>query len=288
MTMEITDPDIWEAIEKGEITGFSMGGVGVYGEKDVQLENAEREQKQNEKKGVFKKMAELLGFDVVEKGQFQEKYDTAIKASNFWQAFDTLSALLWHWDYYSDASVFESDTEKITEALSEFSNVIQSVLTGGSAAINEVAKSKPVEKAGKKISGANREKLQTAYEALGALLEAVAEPEESEEKAEPENNETGKENQEEEEEEKALTKQEIEQVVHEAVAEEVKKAMGEQQTTEQPEVEIITKEDVQEIVQKAVSEAVTPLLKTRGVPSAMNEGGSIEQTAENHYLHGIL
>ena len=30
MTMEISDAGVWESIQKGEITGFSMGGVGVY------------------------------------------------------------------------------------------------------------------------------------------------------------------------------------------------------------------------------------------------------------------
>lgn len=38
MTVEIEDEEIWKSIEKGEITGFSMGGVGYYSEEDVNLE----------------------------------------------------------------------------------------------------------------------------------------------------------------------------------------------------------------------------------------------------------
>ncbi|MCM1227503.1 MAG: XkdF-like putative serine protease domain-containing protein [Clostridium sp.] len=30
MTVEITDDDVWSAVEKGEITGFSMGGKGCH------------------------------------------------------------------------------------------------------------------------------------------------------------------------------------------------------------------------------------------------------------------
>jgi len=30
MTVEISDPDIWDKVEKGELTGFSMGGKGKY------------------------------------------------------------------------------------------------------------------------------------------------------------------------------------------------------------------------------------------------------------------
>lgn len=35
MTVEISDnEDVWQAVEKGELTGFSMGGVGKYSEVD--------------------------------------------------------------------------------------------------------------------------------------------------------------------------------------------------------------------------------------------------------------
>lgn len=63
MTMEIANPEIWSAIEKGEITGFSMGGVGVYSEEDVQLDNVEKssasvenEPERNEKKEFSKNL----------------------------------------------------------------------------------------------------------------------------------------------------------------------------------------------------------------------------------------
>ena len=49
MTMEVTDGDTWEAIEKGDITGFSMGGVGEYSDEDVELEDVE---KSDEPKGL--------------------------------------------------------------------------------------------------------------------------------------------------------------------------------------------------------------------------------------------
>lgn len=37
MTMEIQDPDIWHAVQSGQISGFSMGGIGNYSEEDVEL-----------------------------------------------------------------------------------------------------------------------------------------------------------------------------------------------------------------------------------------------------------
>ena len=58
MTMEITDSDVWDSIQKGDITGFSMGGVGVYSEEDVELPV----EKQEEPKGLFRKLAKAMGF----------------------------------------------------------------------------------------------------------------------------------------------------------------------------------------------------------------------------------
>ena len=37
MTVEVDDPDIFEKVQKGEITGFSMGGVGKYSDEDDPL-----------------------------------------------------------------------------------------------------------------------------------------------------------------------------------------------------------------------------------------------------------
>ena len=71
MTVEVTNDDIWDAVQKGEITGFSMGGVGVYSEEDVDLSNVE---KSDEPKGLLKKLVKALGFEVVEKGAVKAEF----------------------------------------------------------------------------------------------------------------------------------------------------------------------------------------------------------------------
>lgn len=308
MTMEIDNQRIWDAIEKGDITGFSMGGVGVYSEEDTQLDNvaknvsgAENEPEQNEKKGVFKKLAAMLGFDVVEKGALAEVYAEKQKANNFWTAFYALQDMLCHWDSWNGKDVLETDEAKVKEALSDFTTIVEGILTSGEPVTKQLAAAdKPVEKAGKKMSGANKETLQTAYDALGALLEAVAEPKPEDEdkpddtgtgddskqkpKDEPGPDE-GKENM--NKEDKNVTKAEVEKLVQDTVAEAIAKAVGEQQPEQQP-TEAVTKEMVQDMVEKAVSAAIEPVLKARGVPSAMNDGAGEPQPVEKHYLHGIL
>ena len=86
MTMEISDNDVWESIQKGDITGFSMGGMGVYSEEDVELPV----EKQDEPKGLFRKLAKAMGFDVVEKGAVKTNFKRRVKEDNFYSAWYAL------------------------------------------------------------------------------------------------------------------------------------------------------------------------------------------------------
>ena len=213
MTVEIADDTIWDKIEKGEITGFSMGGFGKFSKEDKNLEQ-EQEKETNEKKGLLKQLAESFGFHVVEKS-------------------------------------------------------------------------------GKKMSSKNKEMLKSIYDNMGVFLKEFEEQEIEQ---------TNKED-------KAMTREEIEQIVAEAV----KKAMQsnqpkpkEENKTEEitqekiekmvekaitkalePQQPNISIEQVEEMITKAVTKAVEPVLKSKGVPSNLND--NIQKSAnEQHYLHGIL
>ena len=206
MTVEISNQDIWNKIEKGEITGFSMGGVANFSKEDKELENLNKQEES--KKGLFKQLAEAFGLHVVEKS-------------------------------------------------------------------------------GKKMSNKNKETLQNIYENMGTFLKEFEEPEKEKEN-----------------EESIVTKGEVEQMITEAV----KKVLQEKETPKQeeltsekvekmvekalqkalePKQEKISMEQVEEMITKAVTKAVEPVLKSKGLPSNLNDSGTV-QKAEEHYLHGIL
>lgn len=316
MTVEVADESVWEGIEKGEITGFSMGGLGNYSEEDVDLDNVSK-QETSEKKGLLKQLAEALGLKVVEKGAMAELYEERSKGTLFWNAFNSLEEVLYKYDNISGRWLYETDESRVRECLEEFGQIITSILTGGESITKAIQTDRPVEKAGKKMSGKNRETLKGIYESLGAFLKEFDDPEETEG---PEGEETTKTDKE----EKNVTKQEVEQIVAKSIEAALAKATGkeaekpegevEREGTEKevkkseeltPEVvekmveaaiqkamtppeEHITAEQVQEMISTAVAKAVDPVLKSKGLPS--NLGTDIEKSAgsEEHYLHGIL
>ena len=115
MTMEITDSDVWDSIQKGDITGFSMGGVGVYSEEDVELPV----EKQEEPKGLFRKLAKAMGFDVVEKGAVKNNFKRRVKEDNFYSAWYALRSCL-EGNFYNPDTL----TRRPSKTLSQISMIL--------------------------------------------------------------------------------------------------------------------------------------------------------------------
>lgn len=285
MTVEVDDPNIFEKVQKGEITGFSMGGVGKYSDTDDPLPEdgvakAEEQQPAKGMRGLVKKMAAALGFDVVEKGAVADEYTKRSQSDNFWTAFYALNDVLYRYNWVNDRWEFASDEETIRDALTDFNNIVTALLTEGQPVAKSL-ESCAVVKAGKAMSKANRSTLQSIYTNLGEFLDKFPE--------------------EEEQEETEVTKKEIEDTVAAAVA----KALETQQKPEtdpvqkaaepaaEPEKapELLTAENVADVVAKAVAKAVAPVRKAAGLPTNLNDDGDPEdpvEKSEPHYLAGIL
>lgn len=327
MTVEVADESVWEGIEKGDITGFSMGGLGNYSEEDVEVESVSK-QETSEKKGLLKQLAAALGISVVEKGAMSELFEERSKGSLFWNALNTLEEVLYSYDNITGRWRYETDEGRVRECLEEFSQIITDILTGKESITKAIQTDRPVEKAGKKMSGKNRETLNGIYESLGMFLKEFDDPEDDpdekkdgEETEEPEDDKKSKTDKE----EKEVTKQEVEQIVSAAIAKAmggaqntaqatqngagtVEKAEGKESTTPaeitpetiekmveaaitkamEPQEEHVTAEQVEDMITKAVAKAVEPVLKSKALPSNLNGNGVEKSAGEEHYLHGIL
>lgn len=233
MTMEVTDESVWASIEKGDITGFSMGGLGNYSEEDVTLDNVSK-QETSEKKGLLRQMAAALGFNVVEKGAMAELFEERSKGTLFWNAMNTLEEVLYSYDNITGRWRYETDESRVRECLEEFNAIITDVLTGKESITKALQTSRPeqVTKAGKKMSSKNRDTLAGIYESLGTFLKEFDDPE-AEEDDPDKKKKTGEKSEEPEDtddetktdkdkEDKEVTKRDVEQIVASAIA----KAMG--------------------------------------------------------------
>lgn len=302
MTVEITDEAVWKAIQDGSITGFSMGGLGDYSEEDVTLEDVEKSVNNAEKKGILKSIAKALGFSVVTKGEVAELYQKSNKGTLFWNAFNALESTLRKWDYFTDEYRYETDEEKIKEALEDFAGIISELLTGSTSVAEAIVPDTNVAKAGKAMSRANLETLCGIRESLDKFLKAF-EPEDEPENKDKETEEDDKSNntddtveKSEDKEELAMTQQEVETIVKSAVeaalakadeektadTDEEKKAAEEEsdKSTEEKKDDKVTKEAVETMVAEAVAKALEPIEKEEAQVEVQEVEKSEELTME--------
>ncbi len=318
MTMEITDANVWKSIQKGEITGFSMGGAGVYSEEDVDLSSVE---KSEEPRGLLKKLAKALGFDVVEKGAVKDYYNREVKETNFRQAWYALDNVLHRRP--DGGYVLTDDESAIREALTDFNDIVTQILASDDSIIKALqgedsqkdGKIKPgngeesdekradsgkkkrnnIKKAGKSLSSKNLNAIKGIYDTLGDFLSEFdeGEPEET-------TNNTVK------KEAVDMTNEEV----HKLVSEEVAKAMepvrkqveaiakgngAEESGAETPPPEETTAESVAKMVGEEVAKAMEPMMKAlepvmkcRAIPGNLNDAEGTVKKQETHYLHGIV
>lgn len=127
MTVECTDDEVWKSVENGDITGFSMGGIGDYADEDVDISKSEPKGEPTEKLSLFKKLAKSLGFKInVEKGEVYDRFAERAINDCFWDAFYALLHTLFDW---SDSVVKSPD--EIQDCLTEFNTIVSRLLIDG-------------------------------------------------------------------------------------------------------------------------------------------------------------
>ena len=255
MTAEISDEDIWAAIEKGEITGFSMGGVADYDEEDKEMESVSK----NEKKGLLKRLAEAMGLESAEtvlKGQVADTFRNRQKADSFWIALNSLQSALCPYD-----GDLVSDPVTIQSCLEDFNRIITDILsepTEAAEIAKELSKNRPVSKAGKKMSAKNRETLQGIYESLGTFLKEFDDQQEEEKpKEEDSGQQTNPQNPDEEKEEKPMTKQEVAQIIQQELQKSLNPGQANPTGQESGGAEL-SAESIGQMVREAIAKAQEP------------------------------
>lgn len=300
MTMEITDANVWKSIQKGEITGFSMGGAGVYSEEDVDLSSVE---KSEEPRGLLKKLAKALGFDVVEKGEVKDYYNREVKETNFRQAWYALDNILHR---RPDGGYGLTDDESaVREALTDFNDIVTQILSSDTGIIKALKEGEQeddlqkdprkkkkggIEKAGKSLSTKNLNAIKSIYDTLGNFLSEFdeGEPEAANSSVKKEDNMTNKEA-------RKMIGEEVSKAM-EPVAKQLEEIAQGGVPAAEPSGEA-TEDNVAKMVGEEVSKAMEPvvnvlepLMRSRAVPGNLNDSagkGIAKSEEEPHYMTGM-
>ncbi|AKC65580.1 MULTISPECIES: XkdF-like putative serine protease domain-containing protein [Bacillus] len=160
--------EIWEQIQKGEITGYSMAGTADIGKQ-------EDHKPASDEKGLFS----LLKNFFLSKGEVKNRYDKGRMHREFWAAQDALNSVLFKWGSYDDDGL-ETDPEKVRAALQDFVEITQEILLTDDLAGIQTDPPEEIIKAGRKFSAANLNELKNARAAIDNLLSQAEEKEEEE------------------------------------------------------------------------------------------------------------
>ncbi|MGG5181393.1 XkdF-like putative serine protease domain-containing protein [Bacillus sp. MM09(2025)] len=242
--------DIWNQIQKGEITGYSMAGTADIGKQ-------EDHKPASDEKGLFS----LLKNFFLSKGEVKNRYDKGRMRREFWAAQDALNSVLYKWDSYDDEDL-ETDPNKVRSALQDFVEITQEILLTDDLAGIQTDPPEAVAKAGKKFSAANLTELKNARAAIDNLLSQAEEKEENEE----------------------VKKEDLQKMLDDTIApvvkrlEDLEKGEGEQQ--HDPQEKQIDEEVAKEMA-AAVEKALAPVVeRVEALEKARPQGNGVEDAQQ--------
>ncbi|WP_242730410.1 XkdF-like putative serine protease domain-containing protein [Bacillus altitudinis] len=242
--------EIWEQIQKGEITGYSMAGTADIGKQ-------EDHKPASDEKGLFS----LLKNFFLSKGEVKNRYDKDRMRREFWAAQDALNSVLFKWDSYDDEDL-ETDPEKVRAALQDFVEITQEILLTDDLAGIQTAPPEEVVKAGRKFSAANLTELKNARAAIDNLLSQAEEKEEEED----------------------VKKEDLQKMLDDTIApvvkrlEDLEKGEGEQQPDPQ---ENQPDEAVAKEMAAAVEKALAPVVeRVEALEKARPQGNGVEDAQQ--------
>lgn len=275
LTVKCEDDTIWDKVQKGEITGFSMGGVGKYSDVDVDItdiDDTDDSVCKAEKKSLIVKLAEAFGYDCVKKGAVADDYAKRAKQNNFWAALNALEGTLKPYNSLTGSCDYETDSSVIKEALEEFSQIITDILSTDSVQ-KAVVDTQP-----KKTKGSLNE-------------ETTAEDEE-----EPNSDEDKKSKSNKKKEHYKMKKSELADIMKSAMTEAVQEIFPDGILEDQPVekgdeiLENMSKDEVRALIKSMAVSEVKKYANARGKATNIDsEEEEVEKSEEpEHYMHGIL
>ncbi|MCS3600140.1 XkdF-like putative serine protease domain-containing protein [Bacillus sp. JUb91] len=165
--------EIWESIQKGNYTGYSLAGVA---ETEV-IEEEVTKTEEKQMKSFFQLMKGFFGGEKVAKGEVRDKFNQNKHRRDVNASFSALEDTFYQ-SLWNAPTADAIDLDRIEAAALEFVEIINELK--GTEAVVKAWENKPVvslaeevEKAGKKISAPNMADIDSAIESLTNLKTRV-------------------------------------------------------------------------------------------------------------------
>ncbi|WP_129596023.1 XkdF-like putative serine protease domain-containing protein [Anaerophilus nitritogenes] len=288
MTTKVNDDKLWEDVKKGNIKGYSMGGVGKKIEHNQEPAKVKKSNEENpeseEMKGFFNVLKSFFAGDSIQKENkttvsFADRMAVNDVTEGMWRVNDTLRSTMR--DILNSQDIKEKQPA-LNKAIDEFGIYMKNKIKNVGTQITKADEDffgEPVEKAGKKISASRMTSIKNAITSLQNLVQEVEENEDTENS----------------EEEDEVKKEDIASIIKEAMTpinerlDKIEK--GESSTSQQVdgvENDKITKEDLTEVIKEAmvsIESRLEKVEKTRGISKQIDEVDTVQKS--NSVFSGI-
>jgi len=245
--------EIWKSIKDGDITGYSMAGMAET-----------KEIAKSDEVTLFERFKKFLKGESVQKGEVTDQFNASQKMRDLYAAYNIFQDV-----FYDETWSNSPDITRVSNAANDLANLFNQIAAAPDSfikAAKEEGKQTYIAKAGRKISSARLNQLQTAYESLGTVLSDVQTLE-----ADPE-------------EEIDVKKEDLQEVIKEALApindklEQLEKADKDIETKQEETVEkadaALTKEEMTQLLKEAMAplnERIETVEKARGIKKSADQ-----------------
>lgn len=160
--------EVWEAIKKGEYTGYSLAGTAETIEKQEEKPAGLPNEQET---GLFNLLKNFFtGSSDVQKGEVKDRFQTNQKRRDIWSAWDTMEDVFYD-SVWENTTAEVIDFERLQAATADFLDLVNQIRTKDD--IQKALESKPEEI--KKSKGETELKAEDIAKAVEAALEPINE-----------------------------------------------------------------------------------------------------------------
>lgn len=118
--------EIWEAIQKGEFTGYSLAGTAETIEKQEHEKPVSKSEDDTEMKGFFNLLKSFFTGEKIQKGEVRDRYEDNQKRRNLWAVWDGMESTYYD-SLWENRTPDVTDFERLEAGVQDFLAILQEI-----------------------------------------------------------------------------------------------------------------------------------------------------------------